>query len=126
MYAIIASNGRVSYGINTYLTENFEEDIQYVSPSCAPGSKVYVINDSGMNIYILTPSKSWKKFVPLNGGTTNTGGGGGNANIDIDATPTKGSKNAVSSGGVYSALQSLQDSINTKTEVQIIDWGVSE
>jgi hypothetical protein len=39
--------------------------------------------------------------------TTGSGGGGGSSNIVIDSEPSNGSPNAVSSGGVYDALQDL-------------------
>jgi hypothetical protein len=53
--------------------------------------------------------------APFEGGSGGSGGGGGS--ITIDPTPTQGSSNAVSSGGVYTALQGVSP-INYSTTEQ--------
>ena len=50
--------------------------------------------------------------APFEGGS----GGGGGGSITIDPTPTQGSSNAVSSGGVYTALQGVSPIDYSTTE----------
>lgn len=51
--------------------------------------------------------------APFEGGSGGSGGGG---SITIDPTPTQGSSNAVSSGGVYTALQDVSPVDYSTTE----------
>lgn len=59
----------------------------------------------GTSLRFANPDGTWGNYVDLQGpqGEAGTGGGG---TITIDDTPTKGSDNAVSSGGVYNWLYS--------------------
>lgn len=52
--------------------------------------------------------------APFEGGS----GGSGGESITIDPTPTQGSSNAVSSGGVYTALQNVPQPIDYSTTEQ--------
>ena len=52
--------------------------------------------------------------APFEGGS----GGGGGGSITIDPTPTQGSSNAVSSGGVYTALQNIPKPVDYSTTEQ--------
>lgn len=66
--------------------------------------KVYIMDDTDEN--------GWRFLANLSGGSY----------IEIDPTPTKGSENAVSSGGVYDALEQKQDTL-TGNAGQLIGIG---
>ena len=55
----------------------------------------------------ITREEMYLDAIAKNGG----GGGGGGETITIDPVPTEGSENAVSSGGVYNAIEDVKDSM---------------
>lgn len=58
-----------------------------------------------------------KKDVSILGVTGTYEGSGGGGSITIDSTPTSGSSNAVSSGGVYTALAGKENTSNKVTSL---------
>lgn len=74
----------------------------------------YLSNIAGENNAIptkpFTRIEQYLDYIAKNGG-----GGGGGGSITIDPVPTQGSENAVSSGGVYEAIQA----VSSVTEVTV-------
>lgn len=66
----------------------------------------YLSNIAGEQTQIpekpITRIEQYLDYIAKNGG-----GGGGGGDITIDPVPTQGSQNAVSSGGVYEAIQNI-------------------
>lgn len=58
-----------------------------------------------------TRIEAYLDYIAKNG--LGGGGGGEGGSISIDSVPTEGSNNAVSSGGVYSALQNVEVDVDS-------------
>ena len=73
MYSVIANDNQVNYGVNTYMADSLDE-IKNSQLDCAPGSKAYILVNNQLKTYILTPSREWQEFIPLEGGGSSGGG----------------------------------------------------
>ena len=90
---------------NAYITANTYAEVVYDDEQATSLNYAPFVDTASSKLYIYSRTDVGTVTFP----TINIGGGA--SAITIDSTPTSGSGNAVSSGGVYTALQGKQKAI---------------
>lgn len=61
VYKLIASNGKVDYGVNEYICDSIN-DLNSLPPRCESGSTAIVLEDGDIAVYMKNTEGKWVKL----------------------------------------------------------------
>lgn len=61
MYKLIATNGKIDYGVNEYVCDTVA-DLESLPPRCEPGSTAIILEEGNTSVYMKNTEGKWVKL----------------------------------------------------------------